>query len=123
MSRVLLLEPDALVAGNVAMALKRHGHRVEWYVEPQSAIYGADGSRPDVIVLDLLLASHNGIEFLYELRSYPDWQKLPVVIFSDLAPEDLSPSVDCLNELNVTAYRRKSLTSLAELSQTVNAAL
>jgi DNA-binding response OmpR family regulator len=123
-ANILLLETDHLLAKNLAKFLKKLGHEVSWHVEPQSAMDHADQKRPDVIVLDLLLANHrSGIEFLYEFRSYPEWQNLPVVIFSHVAAEGLKDCLDSMQQLNVAAYRYKPTTSLSDLAQTINNAL
>ena len=111
------------MAGSVSQALQRRGHSVDWHVELQAATNSADKARPDIIILDLLLAGRSGVEFLYELRSYPDWQALPVIIFSDVAPGELAQSLASLNDLNIAAYHHKRTTSLAQLTQSVDGIL
>jgi CheY-like chemotaxis protein len=124
MAKVLLLETDHILAKNLSKYLRGLGHKISWCVEPQEAIDIADKKPPDVIVLDLMLANHrSGIEFLYELRSYPEWQNLPVVIFSHVAAEDLRGCLDSLKQLNVSAYRYKPTTSLSDLAKSINEAL
>jgi CheY-like chemotaxis protein len=121
---ILLLETDHILAKNLTKFLSGLGHEVRWCVEPQEAIDKTDQNQPDVIVLDLMLANHrSGIEFLYEFRSYPEWQDLPVVIFSQVAAEDLRGCLDSLKQLNVVAYRYKPTTSLIELAKSIDQAL
>jgi CheY-like chemotaxis protein len=123
-ANVLLMETDHVLAKNLSKYLRGLGHKVIWCIEPQEAINNADKNCPDVIILDLLLANRrSGIEFLYELRSYPEWQNLPVVIFSHVAAEDLRGCVDSLNQLNVAAFRYKPTTSLSDLAQSIDQAL
>jgi CheY-like chemotaxis protein len=124
MANILLIETDRLLAKNLSKYLTKFGHEVSWHVEPQAAMDSADQKCPDVIVLDLLLAnSRSGIEFLYEFRSYPEWQHLPVVIFSHVAAEDLKDCLDSMQQLNVAAYRYKPTTTLKDLAQTINQSL
>jgi DNA-binding response OmpR family regulator len=123
MARILLLEADRLLADNVKRYLVNSGHEVQWYAEPQAAIHAADTQTPDLVILDLLLASHSGAEFLYEFRSYPDWQNTPVIIFSSLSSEEIQETAPALSQLNITAYYHKPHTSLAELAQAVGKAL
>lgn len=118
-ARVLLLESDRLLADTISQALRKHGHSVDWQVEPQAATDSLDSQMPNVIIMDLMLAGRSGIEFLYELRSYPEWQTLPVIIFSHLSPHELSQSVDSLNQLNIAAFHYKPTTSLENLVQSV----
>jgi CheY-like chemotaxis protein len=124
MANILLIETDRLLAKNLSKYLSKLGHDVAWQVEPQAAMDQADQKCPDVIVLDLLMAnSRSGIEFLYEFRSYPEWQDLPVVIFSHVAAEDLKDCLESMQQLNVSAYRYKPTTSLKDLAQTINQSL
>jgi CheY-like chemotaxis protein len=123
-ANILLLETDHILAKNLGIFLRGLGHEISWCVEPQEAIDNADKNPPDVIVLDLMLANHrSGIEFLYEFRSYPEWQNLPVVIFSHVAAEDLRGCLDSLKQLNVAAFRYKPTTSLTELAKSIDEAL
>jgi CheY-like chemotaxis protein len=124
MANVLLMETDHILAKNLCEYLQGLGHEVSWCVEPQEAIDQADKNKPDVIILDLMLANHrSGIEFLYEFRSYPEWQHLPVVIFSHVAAENLKGCLESLQQLNVAAFRYKPTTSLMDLAKSIDQAL
>jgi DNA-binding response OmpR family regulator len=123
MAQILLLEADRLLADNVKQFLIKAGHKVQWCAEPQAAVHVADTQTPDLVILDLLLASRSGAEFLYEFRSYPDWQSTPVIIFSSLSSEEIQEATPALAQLNITAYYHKPHTSLVELAQAVGDAL
>ncbi len=115
MARVLLIEPDKLLAANLRQALAKRGHEVIWQTTAQAALVSADLKVPDIVVLEPHLALHSGIEFLYEFRSYPDWQTVPVVIYSQVPWED-SGSARAKAELEVSDFCPKSSTSLAQLA-------
>jgi DNA-binding response OmpR family regulator len=72
--KLLLVEPDRLLAGIYLEALSEADYEVIYAPNAQLAILVADQIRPDFIILELQLIEHSGIEFLYELRSYADWQ-------------------------------------------------
>lgn len=120
MSRVLIIEADKLLAGNLKKYLERAGHLVSWRSDPQSAVNSADKHRPDVVILDLVLGGHNGVEFLYEFRSYPEWLTVPIIIYSGLPPEELSGTEPALAELTIGAYHYKPATSLQQLAASVD---
>lgn len=123
MAQILLIEADRILARNLVKVLKRAGHRVDWQVEPQAAMDSADALHPDIIILDLLLASRGGIEFLYEFRSYPEWQRLPVIIFSHVALEEFDETAVNFQDLGIVAFHHKPVTPLAELAKSVEQAL
>jgi CheY-like chemotaxis protein len=83
----------------------------------------ADMRRPDIVILDLMLAGRSGVEFLYEFRSYPDWQQLPVIVFSNISPGELGSSAIGFEELNIAAFHYKPSTSLSQLRSSVDSLL
>ncbi len=119
MAKILLIESDRLLATNVKKVLQKTGHTVNWQVDPQNALDIADNEPPDLIIIDLVLAGHGGIEFLYEFRSYPDWQEVPVVVFSSLSAEELKEALGGFSHLNVTEYHYKPNTTLSDLTRTI----
>lgn len=122
MARILLVEPDRLLAKTYAKSLRQAGHAVTCCLTGQAAIQAADRQTPDAIVLELQLKGHNGVEFLYELRSYPEWQDLPVVV-NTLVPEQSLHSIATVPLLHINAYLYKPNSSLAKLLEAVNDAV
>lgn len=79
---VLLIEPDAITARLVTQVFEQQGYVVRCACSAQAGVDAMTDMLPDIIVLEVQLGVHNGIEFLYEIRSYADWQSVPVVIYS-----------------------------------------
>lgn len=86
MSHILLIEPNTLLAKTYTQALQYAGHTVAHVTGAQSAIDAADKKVPDVVILELQLPQHSGVEFLHEFRSYAEWLNVPVVINTLLPP-------------------------------------
>ncbi|OGL25810.1 hypothetical protein A3E49_01040 [Candidatus Saccharibacteria bacterium RIFCSPHIGHO2_12_FULL_49_19] len=120
MSQVLVIEADQVLAENLKLALRRAGHKAIWHQDLQAAIESVDEDSPEVIVMDLITAGHSGIEFLYELRSYSEWQSLPVVLYSSLAPQELLGLDQALEDLDISAFHYKPKSTLAEVISSVN---
>jgi DNA-binding response OmpR family regulator len=120
MLKILLLETDSLLATNLLSFFSHCGYETEWQVDPQVAVLSADKTKPDLIILDLLLATHSGVEFLYEFRSYADWVKVPIIVFSNVSQRELGSSALALEQLGVTAFHYKPQTTLKQLVSSVN---
>ncbi|HSD55602.1 MAG TPA: response regulator [Candidatus Saccharimonadales bacterium] len=121
MANVLLVEPDIALARTYVQALQHVGHEVVHVVSAQDAIMAADQTQPDVVVLELRMAVHDGIEFLHEFRSYPEWQGIPVVVNSHITSSSLAPVQTALQgDLGVVATLYKPRTSLQQLISQVN---
>lgn len=123
MARVLLLEPDTILGHTYATALGQSSHKVIWCQTAQDAISDIDVHLPDIVVLELQLALHNGIEFLYEFRSYADWHHIPVIILSHVPPGLQAISDVLWDHLNVVAYHYKPMTKLVDLIKSVDSTL
>lgn len=119
---ILLIEPDKLQADAYVRALERDGHRVAHVVSAQTAVHVADKQEPDVVVLELQMPQHNGVEFLYEFRSYPEWLHVPVVLHTFVPERELAMASTLQDELGVVRVLHKPTTSLAQLCAAVRGA-
>lgn len=123
MANITLIESDHIMASNLKQVLARRGHNLDWQIDLQAAMDSIDKKSPDLVILDLLLAARSGLEFLYEFRSYPEWQEIPIIIFSHIPPEDFDEFNEGFAQLQIKAYHYKPTTSLDELSRSVESVL
>jgi DNA-binding response OmpR family regulator len=123
MARILLIEPDHHLARIYTAALSDAGHDVQHVLQAQEAVHTADKNRPDVVLLELQLAAHNGVEFLYEFRSYPEWQGIPVVLLTMVPPASLQLTSATKQQLGIAACLYKPETNLKKLLKAVDATL
>jgi DNA-binding response OmpR family regulator len=121
MAQILLIEPDRVLAESYVQALLHAGHEVQAAGSAQAAVLSADAIAPDLVILELQLVGHSGIEFLYEFRSYSDWQNTPVIIQTQVPRSEFADNWELLNrELGVKTYLYKPRTSLQALLTTVS---
>jgi DNA-binding response OmpR family regulator len=121
MADILLVEPDLILAKTYYQALTNTGHEVVATAGAQAAIIAADVRHPDLVILELQLVEHSGIEFLYEFRSYQEWQSIPVIIQTQVPPGEFNANRQLLKEqLGVAAYIYKPHSSLRGLIDIVN---
>lgn len=119
--QVLLIEPDKVLATTYIAALKQAGHKVVWQFSAQSALVAIDEHVPDVIILEVNLAKHNGVEFLFELRSYEDLQDIPVILLTTVPEHDLSLTHATKKQLGIVTYLYKPHATLADIVKAVQA--
>ena len=68
-TRVLVVEDDATVAEVVATYLRNEGFDVRWESDGQVGLDAAIADPPDLVVLDLMLPSLDGLEVCRRLRA------------------------------------------------------
>lgn len=121
--RILLIEPDKLLASTYAKAFELTKLKVDCESDAQGAISYIDTKHPDLIVLELQLAKHNGVEFLYELRSHSDLQQIPIILHTVIPVTDLHLTQQVQDQLGIVEYLYKPQTTLEELISKVAASL
>lgn len=119
---ILLIEPDKKLADTYIQAFSRAGHNAIWAAGAQTAVHAADAQKPDVVILELQLTAHNGIEFVYEFRSYPEWQNIPIVLLTLVPPHALSITSEILESTGIISCLYKPATSLKQLIAAVESA-
>jgi hypothetical protein len=112
---ILILEPDLLLAKTYSKAFEYTGLAVQITNSAQQAISVVDQLKPDLIILELQLAGHSGIEFLHELRSYEDWSTIKVMINSCVPESALGLSNRIWKQLGVDKYLYKATSSIQQL--------
>lgn len=70
--RVLVVEDEVELAAVVASYFEHEGYLVETAIDGPSAVEKARKSKPDLIVLDLMLPGFDGIEVCRQVRTFSD---------------------------------------------------
>ncbi len=117
--RILLIEPDRILADTYARFLEVEGYTVHVAHTAGNAINAADALKPDMIILELQLVGHSGVAFLQEFRSYEDWLYIPGLVHSVLPPQRLEQYAESFKQLGVVGQLYKPQTSLVQLGRTV----
>lgn len=116
---ILLIEPDKKLAGSYQAALEAVGHSVFWAAHAQDAVHSADEKKPELVILELQLAKHNGVEFLYEFRSYPEWQGIKVLLLTMVTPTSLQITAQMMEQFGIARCLYKPATTLKQLVDAV----
>ena len=70
--KILLVEDERNIASFVSMYLKNARYQVEIARDGTEALQKADGTKPDLIVLDLMLPDIDGLEVCRQIRASSD---------------------------------------------------
>ncbi len=83
MKKILIIEDDPIVAHVYRSRFENEGFQVEVAVDGQAGYYRLYETKPDALVLDLMLPKLNGIDLLKKIRAVREFEKLPVIVFTN----------------------------------------
>lgn len=80
--KVLAVDDEASIRKLVSVALENRGFEVETACDGQEALDKAALSKPDMIILDVMMPNMNGWEARKRLRANPATKDIPILILS-----------------------------------------
>ena len=83
MKKMLIIEDDQIVGNIYLRKFQVEGFQVELALDGEAGLASTLKSRPDIVILDLMLPRLNGVEVLKELRAEPTTRDVPVVVLSN----------------------------------------
>jgi len=88
--QVLLVDDDDMMRRSMRSALEQDGWQVSEAENGRVALARLADTRPDIIMLDLVMPEMDGFEFLVEMRSRAEWRDVPVLVVTakDLTTEE-----------------------------------
>ena len=87
MASVLVADDDPDIRRLVVMKLRSAGHEVVEVGDGLAAVEAARTSRPDLLLLDLMMPGLTGIEVCGTLRGEPGFEDVPMVLLTARAQE------------------------------------
>lgn len=88
MKRILLIEDDPFLAEIYVTRFKSAGFDIEVARDSVLGVSKTKESKPDLILLDIVIPNMNGFEVLRLLKKDADVSDIPVVILSNLGEEE-----------------------------------
>lgn len=83
-SSILLIEDDTFLAGMYVTKLTMEGFQAELATDGKMGLEKAKKSKPDLILLDILMPKMNGFEVLEQLKKDQNLKKIPVILLTNL---------------------------------------
>lgn len=88
MSKILIIEDDPFLLKLYDEILKSAGYEVDIAEDGDTGKKKIKSSRPDLVLLDIMLPKINGLDLLEEVRSKADTKDIKVIIVTNLASEE-----------------------------------
>jgi CheY-like chemotaxis protein len=85
---ILVIEDDKFLRELIIKKLIKENYNVVEVEDGEEGIEKIKKTKPDLILLDLILPGIDGFEVLSRIKEYPDLAKIPVIVLSNLGQRD-----------------------------------
>jgi DNA-binding response OmpR family regulator len=111
---ILVIEDDRFLRRACEVSLQQRGFAVRSATDGESGLTLARESKPDLILLDLLMPRVSGIEVLQRLRADASTAGIPVVILSNSSREEDKARAAALGAVGYYVKANLSLRALGD---------
>ncbi len=118
--KILLIEDDTFFQKFYSQKLAEAGYEVNTASDGEEGLTTMRASRPDLILLDLVMPRKDGFEVLAEKAQSPDVAPIPVLVFSTLGQE---ADVQRAKSLGAADYVNKTFFDFDNLKAKIQAYL
>lgn len=116
MSKIVIVEDNALIAKLYENKLSAEGHTVKVAADGASGFKLIKEFKPDAVLLDLMLPEISGVDIIKELRKNWEYTNVPILAYSGGDDELL----DAAREAGSSFILSKNHSSLKEILQQLN---
>ncbi|MBX7155823.1 MAG: response regulator [Candidatus Kapaibacterium sp.] len=85
---ILIADDSASIRKFVSLSLKMQGYNVISAVDGMDALEKLPASPIDMVITDLNMPNMDGYKLIRNIRSYPEFKELPIIILSSLSNDD-----------------------------------
>ncbi len=84
MAKIMIIDDDAELAGNMAAFLQREGHAVSLSHTTAGAVATLAAAGPDLLILDMMFPENplGGLDLAKEIRDTPALARLPIILLT-----------------------------------------
>jgi DNA-binding response OmpR family regulator len=79
---ILIVDDEPNIVVSLEFLMKREGFDVAIAADGESALAAIEASKPDLILLDIMMPGKDGYEVCRQIRATPDWQTIKIVMVS-----------------------------------------
>jgi len=81
--RVLVIEDERVLGEILFTKLRREGYDAEWSQDGEAGLEAMRKTRPDLVLLDIVMPKKNGYEVLEEMQKDAALKDIPVIVISN----------------------------------------
>jgi len=120
MKKILIIDDEEVFVKVLTDSLPKDKYEVIRVLDGEEGLKEMDKSKPDMIILDLLMPKMGGVQFLDELKKREQKNKIPILISSQFSKmNNMSEAIASGIEVGVKGYIVKSSQSIEMIIKTI----
>lgn len=97
MAKIVIIEDDRTILEMYSLKFRTEGFIVHQAVNGEEGLKTLAGTKPDIVLLDLMMPVMAGEEMLKKLRKTPWGKKIPVIVMTNVSKDEAPQGLDGLN--------------------------
>jgi CheY-like chemotaxis protein len=90
MKKILIIEDELVVRSIYRRKYEMAGYQVETAEEGTAALNLLPEFKPDLVQVDIMMPGMDGVEVIRQIRSWPEFEKTPILVLSSFYRPDLA---------------------------------
>lgn len=115
--KILIVEDDPFLVSLATGRLEKEGYKISFVSDGTQALKSLEVEIPALMLLDVVMPGISGFEVLKEIKANPNYNKMAVIIFSNLSQEH---EIEEGMKLGADAFLIKANFTLKELIDKIN---
>lgn len=116
-AKILIAEDDLFLLNALNDKLTRENYEIIKAENGEAAMEKMAKTKPDLVLLDLMMPKKSGFEVLEEIKKDKKLQSIPVIVLTNLGQES---DIKICRDMGVCDYLIKSNNSLKEIVKKIN---
>lgn len=112
--KILLVEDEPLLGNLLKQRLDKEGFTVTLARDGEEALARLRETKPDLILLDIILPKISGFELMETLQADPQFERAPVIVISNLGQESDMARGQALGAVQYFVKAKVSIEELVE---------
>lgn len=117
MKKILIIEDEPVLQKTLSTALEQEGYEIKNAVDGEIGLRLAKETKPDLILLDLILPKIDGFEALEVLKNDDETKDIPVIVLTNL---ESAEEIERALAMGATTYLVKANYDLKDIIQKIS---
>ncbi len=99
--KILVIEDDKTIQLLLKVVLERGGYQVSSALDGMQGLMLARSTKPDLIILDMMMPAGGGSSLLTRVRQMTDTFAIPIVVYSSLAEDEVKKQLSTTENITI----------------------